>query len=206
MKLACLQVCLTCFPSERLSRSSLQSVSSVSLESVSSCLFLLLDQSRSTPTSSGDADLKSSAGVSYDNLRAKTCTLEGPCQPKHHQNSTRRSPEREKKTREDPERKKKENGSGRAEKARNVGLPAFGPHLFFWVWVPTLRLPPPFAPPPSPTPHPSTAPPSDPPPFRPPLFQGCAPTTSDPAPSGPRPCPSLLFSSLPLLSLENAKN
>ena len=37
------------------------------------------------------------AGVPQDSPRAKTSTFEGPDRPKHHQNSTRRSPEREKK-------------------------------------------------------------------------------------------------------------
>ena len=83
--------------------------------------------------------------------------FEGPGLQKHHQNSTRRPPEREKKdtrrpqrekkdTRRPPEREKKsENGGGRGEKeARNFGPPTLrastppghhplGPH-FFWVW------------------------------------------------------------------------
>ena len=37
------------------------------------------------------------AGVSDDNQRAQTCTFEGPGLRKHHQNSTRRHPEREEK-------------------------------------------------------------------------------------------------------------
>ena len=37
------------------------------------------------------------AGVSHDNQRAQTCTFEGPGVQKHHQNSTRRHPEREEK-------------------------------------------------------------------------------------------------------------
>ena len=46
------------------------------------------------------------AGVSHDSPRAQTCTFEGPGLQKHHQNSTRRHPERE----------KERNGGGRGGK------------------------------------------------------------------------------------------
>ena len=61
--------------------------------------------------------------LSHDNPRAKTSTFEGPDRPKHHQNSTKRPPERGKKTREDPRREKKrmKMGAGEGKKARNFG-------------------------------------------------------------------------------------
>ena len=62
------------------------------------------------------------AGVSHDSPRAQTCTLEGPGLQKHHQNSTRRPPERERE-------KKSENGDGRGKKQREIlgGLAEGGP-------------------------------------------------------------------------------
>ena len=54
----------------------------------------------------------------------QTCTFEGPGLQKHHQNSTRRPPERERKTREDTQRAKQRAKMGAErgkKKARNFG-------------------------------------------------------------------------------------
>ena len=57
------------------------------------------------------------AGVSHDNQRAQTCTFEGPGLQKHHQNSTRRHPEKEEKNEFCGGRgKKKERNVGRSGK------------------------------------------------------------------------------------------
>ena len=62
------------------------------------------------------------AGASHDNQRAQTCTFEGPGLQKHHQNSTRRVPERE---------EKNEFCGGRGKKKREIlGPPPFGPPPF----------------------------------------------------------------------------
>ena len=50
-------------------------------------------------------------GVSHDNQRAQTCTLERPGLQKHHQNSTRRPPR---------ERRKNEISGGREQKKREI--------------------------------------------------------------------------------------
>ena len=55
-----------------------------------------------------------SAGVSHDSPRAQTCTFEGPGLQKHHQNSTIRPPETEKKTKMEWEWEKKERNFGRS--------------------------------------------------------------------------------------------
>ena len=61
----------------------------------------------------------SSRGIlSHDSPRAKTRTFEGPGRPKHHQNSTRRP----------PERKKRKWRREREKKSDILGLPPFGPH------------------------------------------------------------------------------
>ena len=52
------------------------------------------------------------AGVSHDSPRAQTCTI-GPDLQKHHQNSTRRPPERK--------RKRANMGAGEGKKTRNFG-------------------------------------------------------------------------------------
>ena len=49
------------------------------------------------PQNSFFSFLCGAAGVSHDSPRAQTCTFEGPGLQKHHQNSTRRHPEREEK-------------------------------------------------------------------------------------------------------------
>ena len=50
------------------------------------------------------------AGVSHDNLRAQTHTFEGSGLQKHHQNSTRRHPERDQKSDDKSGRGKKKEG------------------------------------------------------------------------------------------------
>ena len=64
------------------------------------------------------------AGVSHDNPRAQTCTFEGPGLQKHHQNSTRRPPEREEKNEFCGGRgKKKERNVGRSRGRAVPGAP-----------------------------------------------------------------------------------
>ena len=56
-------------------------------------------------------------GASHDSPRAQTCTFEGPGLQKHHQNSTRRHPERDKKSK---------NGAGEGKNSEILGGPAEG--------------------------------------------------------------------------------
>ena len=83
------------------------------------------------PPSAGPS--KISLGLPGFHTTLQTCTFEGPGLQKHHQNSTRRPPERERKTREDAqrERKKKERKwrPEREKKRKLLGLPPFGPTL-----------------------------------------------------------------------------
>ena len=57
-------------------------------------------------------------GVPHDNQRAQTCTFERPGLQKHHQNSTRRPPERDKKS---------EMVAGERKKSEILGYPGEGP-------------------------------------------------------------------------------
>ena len=130
------------------------------------------------------------AGVSHDNPKAQTCTFEGPCFQKHHQNSTKR-------TKREGEKNKKL-WREREKKARNFGPPPFGPPPFgappFGAppfGAPQLRAltfsgfgPPPFGAPPFGAPQFRAppygapqfgAPPFGAPPFGAPLFLGLAP-------------------------------
>ena len=54
------------------------------------------------------------AGVSHDNPRAQTCSFQGPCASKHHQNSTRRPRETQKERNGGGEREEKERNFGRS--------------------------------------------------------------------------------------------
>ena len=64
------------------------------------------------------AKTKARPGVSHDSPRAQTCTFQCPGFQKHHQNSTRRHPERQKKNEKGLEREKK--------KSEILGGPAEG--------------------------------------------------------------------------------